>query len=132
MLRSPALKQIAFPTGTHSRINVHEISFGGKSWDSNYANMRAFMWGKEMKDWLGKGAIDPEDKKLAADLAAPGYHHRVGGDGALVVESKDDMGARGIASPDDGDALALTFAQPVAVPRPPLRRPLPVKLSDWL
>jgi hypothetical protein len=32
----------------------------------------------------------------------------------LVLESKADMQKRGQASPDDGDALALTFAQPVA------------------
>jgi hypothetical protein len=31
-----------------------------------------------------------------------------------VLESKADMLKRGQASPDDGDALALTFAQPVA------------------
>jgi hypothetical protein len=31
-----------------------------------------------------------------------------------VLESKADMQKRGEASPDDGDALALTFAQPVA------------------
>jgi hypothetical protein len=30
-----------------------------------------------------------------------------------VLESKADMQKRGQASPDDGDALALTFAQPV-------------------
>jgi phage terminase large subunit len=32
----------------------------------------------------------------------------------LVLESKADMQKRGQASPDDGDALALTFAQAVA------------------
>ena len=31
-----------------------------------------------------------------------------------VLESKTDMQKRGQASPDDGDALALTFARPVA------------------
>src|ERR1700687_156179 len=31
-----------------------------------------------------------------------------------VLESQADMQKRGQASPDDGDALALTFAQPVA------------------
>jgi hypothetical protein len=31
----------------------------------------------------------------------------------LVLESKADMQKRGQDSPDDGDALALTFAQPV-------------------
>jgi hypothetical protein len=30
-----------------------------------------------------------------------------------VLESKTDMQKRGQTSPDDGDALALTFAQPV-------------------
>jgi hypothetical protein len=30
-----------------------------------------------------------------------------------LLESKADMQKRGQASPDDGDALALTFAQPV-------------------
>jgi hypothetical protein len=31
-----------------------------------------------------------------------------------VLEKKEHMKARGLASPDDGDALALTFAHPVA------------------
>jgi phage terminase large subunit len=31
-----------------------------------------------------------------------------------VLESKESMGKRGVASPDDADALALTFAMPVA------------------
>jgi hypothetical protein len=31
-----------------------------------------------------------------------------------VLESKDDLKARGLPSPDLGDALALTFAAPVA------------------
>jgi hypothetical protein len=33
-----------------------------------------------------------------------------------VIESKADMQKRGQASPDDGDALALTFAQVLAPP----------------
>ena len=32
----------------------------------------------------------------------------------ILLERKDDMRKRGVASPDDGDALALTFAYPVA------------------
>ena len=38
------------------------------------------------------------------------------GSNLLVLESKADMQKRGQASPDDGDALCLTFAQPVAPP----------------
>ena len=33
---------------------------------------------------------------------------------AILLERKDDMRRRGLASPDDGDALAPTFAYPVA------------------
>jgi len=32
----------------------------------------------------------------------------------LVLESKEDMRRRGALSPDEGDAVALTFARPVA------------------
>jgi phage terminase large subunit len=68
------------------------------------------MW-DEMKDWLLTGAIE-SDEKIAMDLAGPGYH--INRSNLLVLESKADMQKRGQASPDDGDALALTFAQEVA------------------
>ena len=64
-----------------------------------------------MKYWLLHGAIET-DEKMAADLAGPGYHINRGN--LLVLESKADMQKRGHASPGDGDALALTFAKPVA------------------
>jgi hypothetical protein len=69
-----------------------------------------------MKDWLIKGAI-PDDERFASQLAAPGYH--INSRGKLVIESKADMVKRGEASPDDADALALTFARPVAIPENP-------------
>jgi hypothetical protein len=61
-----------------------------------------------MKDWLLHGAIEA-DEKMAADLAGPGYHIN---SNLLVLESKADMQKRGQASPDDGDALALTLRSP--------------------
>jgi hypothetical protein len=64
-----------------------------------------------MKDWLLHGAIET-DEKMAADLAGPEY--LINRNNLLVLESKADMQKRGQASPDDGDALALSFAQPVA------------------
>jgi hypothetical protein len=45
-------------------------------------------------------------------LARSGYH--INRSNLLVLESKADMQKRGQTSPDHGDALALTFAQPVA------------------
>ena len=80
--------------------------------DRAKANMRAYMWDR-MKDWLLTGAIET-DEKMATDLAGPGYH--INRSNLLVLESKADMQKRGQASPDDGDALALTFAQAVAPP----------------
>jgi hypothetical protein len=95
--------------------NVHEIRFGGESPDDDYANMRAYMWGR-MKDWLPNGAIEtsatPGGVRLESDLAAPGYH--LNQKDRIVLESKESMAKRGVASPDDGDALALTFARRVA------------------
>lgn len=94
--------------------NVTEVQFGGAPPDPHYANMRSFMWGK-LKDWLLRGSI-PDDTQLEIDLTGPGYFHDR--KDRLVLESKDDMKERGLASPDYGDALALTFAQPVAPARP--------------
>jgi len=90
--------------------NVCEINFGSQSPDPHQANMRAFMWQK-LKDWLILGAI-PEEQRLETDLTGPGFRHN--NRDQLVLESKEDMAKRGFASPDDGDALALTFARPVA------------------
>jgi hypothetical protein len=91
--------------------NVVEVNFGGTSPDRHQANMRAYMW-NQLKEWLPHGAIPCDDEKLAFDLGSPGAHIKT--NGRLVLESKESMQKRGLASPDDGDGLALTFAQPVA------------------
>jgi hypothetical protein len=55
-------------------------------------------------------------------LTTPGYDtaHGKRFHGSIILESKDDLRARGEASPDDGDTLAMTFAVKVAPkPRPP-------------
>ena len=87
--------------------NVVEINFGGPSPDRHEANMRAYMW-RRMKDWLELGAIPADDVVLETDLTAPGSH--LNRRDQLVLESKEDMLKRNVASPDRGDALALTFA----------------------
>ncbi len=90
--------------------NVHEINFGAQSSDAHYENQRAYMWGS-MKDWLQHGAID-DLAALEIGVTGPGYH--INKRNRLVLESKEGMQKRGEASPDDGDALALTFARRVA------------------
>jgi hypothetical protein len=76
---------------------------------ARYANKRAEMWGF-VKDWLKVGCL-PDDRDLAADLTGVEYGYDAAD--AILLERKDDMRRRHLASPDDGDALALTFAYPV-------------------
>ena len=106
--------------------NVVDVQFGGVCPDPKILNMRAFMWSK-LRDWLGKGAIDAAPD-LEIDLTGPGYHHDK--QDRLVLESKESMKARGLDSPDDGDALALTFAQVVA-PKPPAPPQVYRRPSAW-
>ena len=89
--------------------NVMEVQFGGAAPDRKYANMRSYMWG-QMRDWLGHGSID-DDSRLEQDVTGPGYQHDKAD--RLVLEAREKMKKRGLDSPDDGDALALTFAAPV-------------------
>jgi hypothetical protein len=96
--------------------NVVEVQFGAEAPDPKYANMRAFMWGR-LRDWLPKGAIDA-DARLETDLTAPGYSHDKRD--RVVLESKEHLKDRGIDSPDDADALALTFAMVVRPPQKPV------------
>jgi phage terminase large subunit len=68
-----------------------------------------------MKEWLKTGSI-PADRMLKSDLTAPKQELTSTGqnNGAIKLESKSAMKSRGVASPDAADALALTFAFPVA------------------
>jgi len=105
---------------------VIEVQFGAKAPDLKFANMRAYMWG-QARAWLARGAIDP-DPRLEQDLTGPGYTHDK--QDRIVLESKEHMKARGVDSPDDADALALTFAAPVRVARVERARPS-VPISPW-
>ena len=91
--------------------DVIEIHFGGKSLDPGYLNKRAEMWFL-MADWLKTGASIPNLVDLKQDLAAPIFWYDSAG--RKQLEPKDDIKKRGLPSPDLGDALALTFAQPIA------------------
>lgn len=92
---------------------VTEVQFGAKAANAmDFANKRAECWGR-MKAWLeDQGAIDPHDVDLASDLMGPEYGYD--GNNRLQLEKKEDMAKRGLASPDDGDSLALTFAENVS------------------
>jgi hypothetical protein len=89
--------------------NLFEVNFAGKSSNSRYANKRAEMYGR-MKEWLEIGSIS-DDQDLETDLTSIeyGYNNK----NQILLESKENMKKRGMASPDYSDALALTFAEHV-------------------
>jgi hypothetical protein len=89
---------------------VIEVWFGSKSGEEEWSDFRTELWAK-MREWLPGGCID-DDSDLKDDLVGPEYefdkYERV------KLESKEKMKRRGVASPDNGDALAVTFATKVA------------------
>jgi len=95
------------------REKIKEVNFGSTALNQKiYSNKRAEMWG-EMAKWLEDGEVKiPDSNSLHADLCAPKYKHD--SNSRLIIEKKEEMKKRGIRSPDEGDALALTFAYPAA------------------
>lgn len=97
---------------------VFEVNFGGAGRDANWSgnmriktfNKRAEMWCNG-RAWLAGGAI-PDDQEVEDDLT--GIEYSYSADQEIQLEKKEHMKARGLASPDDGDALMLTFAEHVA------------------
>ena len=67
-----------------------------------------------MKQWIEEGGAIPNDTALKQELATPIYWYD--NVGRRVLESKHQIKKRlqGAGSPDLADALALTFALPVA------------------
>lgn len=95
---------------------VSEVHFGGRALRHDiYANRRMEMWAG-LRDWLRAGGSIPEDACLKSDLSTPVYAFDAAG--RMVLESKDEIKKRLGRSPDMADALALTFAAPVAVTLP--------------
>lgn len=120
---------IAGPIASRLRLlghkNVQEVNFGSDSPDPKCRFMRDFMW-QRMKEWLLAGAID-KHPELEADLTGPGI--RPDNRQRVWLESKETMKKRGVDSPDDGDALALTFAAIVKPEKKVAYRPMPQKYA---
>jgi len=93
-------------------LRVTEVWFGSSAQSKEWANKRTEMWA-DLRDWLGGGCIDA-DPRLFSDLTAPEYSYFGKAKDSIILETKESLHDRGIGSPDDGDALALTFAHRVA------------------
>ena len=96
--------------GKTMRRSWRLVWFAGESADPGCLNKRAEMW-KLCRDWLKDGGAIPPDQVLADELAAPETVSRL--DGKIQIESKKDMKARGLPSPNRADSLVLSFAFPV-------------------
>jgi hypothetical protein len=95
-----------------------------------YHNKGAEMWGA-IKAWLSAGGAIPDDETLAGQLTG----RRMGKldlMNRVSIEPKDLMKSRGLESPDRADALALTFAFPVAAALPAaVHAGQSVLATDW-
>jgi hypothetical protein len=100
--------------------------------EKKYMNKRAEMYGV-LRDWLKEQPAQvPNDDALQADLCVVRYTYT--SNSQYQLESKKDLKKRLRRSPDKGDAVALTFAQPVAA-KPDLsafHRPVRQGVGAWM
>lgn len=73
-----------------------------------FKNLRAELW-SDMRDWLyGEMPVQiPDSDEFHGELCSLGFKYDSAG--RLQIESKDDLRARGMQSPDGADALSLTM-----------------------
>lgn len=102
---------------------VQEVNFGGKSFNPmKYTNRRNEMW-QEMAEWFADEFVvllkpnveDLKQKIEAATMDLCAVEYKFNSRNLKVLEEKSKTKERLGLSPDLGDALALTFAEPVAL-----------------
>lgn len=87
---------------------LHEFHGGARPDDTSvYFNRRAEVWGL-MREWLKEGADIPDEPEFEMDLTGTEYYFT--SKNQIQLESKDDMKARGLSSPDNADMLAMSFS----------------------
>ena len=102
------------------------IGFSSAASDPRYDNKRTEMY-FEAVQWIKRGGqLPPDCGELIAALSQTTYSFR--GD-RLLLEPKEQVKQRLGYSPDDADAFALTFAQPVA--ERPVYRDLTERFTAW-
>jgi hypothetical protein len=112
---------------------VKAIYFGATPLDAKkYTNKRGEMWGL-MSEWLNDEHLEveiPDRDELQADLCASPFdrdsHDR------KALWKKDRIKSKYGFSPDEGDALALTFAEPVVKDEPRERKRRRGSSGGWM
>lgn len=115
-------------------FSVQEIPFSSKPRDPKFFNKRAEIWW-EMCDWIRSGASLPSAcPEIIGEITSATYGYK---QDKIIIEEKKLMKARLGRSPDLADALACTFAFPVALPDKRLTsgfdagRPFGKSLADY-
>lgn len=93
-------------------FQVVDVNFGNASLDPRFLNKRAESWWA-MKEWIEGGECElPNDPRLKEELTCVSYDFT--DKGRIRLDRKSDIFEQYGFSPDRADALAMTFAYPVA------------------
>lgn len=92
-------------------IRVNAVKLGGSAEEPDMVNVRAecYAGSRGLSKWLKSGAKLEPHMDWVPELTEIRFQKNMSS--KVVIESKDDMRARGVESPDVADALALTFAR---------------------
>ena len=107
---------------------VVDVDAGGKALDDTCFRLRDSLWWAareyfESHEPAISHSIDTDDRdKLIAELAAPKYGYTPSGE--IRIETKDQLKARNVPSPNMADALIHTFKFRAM-------KPAPVKTDGW-
>ena len=101
----------------HTPVPVVQVMVSeSPSQADRFERLRDELWWRGREWFMARDCRLPEKSdELVAELTAPKYQERPSG--KLKVESKDELRARGMRSPDLADAFLLTFAGPVTMSR---------------
>ena len=126
--RVPDMMFVDYGGGADIVDRLHELGYKGRVKavhfgstplkPKKYKNKRNEIWG-EMADWLVDESLPasiPDSDELQADLCASPYDRD--SNDRRVLWAKDKIKSKYGFSPDFGDAAALTFAEPIAKPKP--------------
>lgn len=101
------LQELGLPV---NGVNVAESASSAVG-DQHYNRLRDELWFKG-REWLdAKDCKLADDQSLIGELTTPKYS--ILSNGNIKVEGKDELKARGVASPNRADAFLLTFAIPL-------------------
>jgi len=100
------------------KYEIIPVNNGAAAKDDHYGNFGSELWG-QVRDMLEEnmsryilgqpGVIElPDDEKLIAQLTTRKW--RMGSNGKIYLERKEDLKKRGLSSPDRADAFVLAFA----------------------